>query len=167
MLGHLITWKNHRRRVPAIHSTVLFPVWLHMFSGNYIYVGYFHHKKILGLVRGLHVLLLHLRPFCRFSTDFKENRPLNYLAVKGWITFCLQTCLNSLWDTKVLETILKDFWKRQHHIDLLAAHLQYMMRFSRSITSQRCSRGLRSDVCGGHRSTVDSLSCSRNQYEMI
>ncbi len=42
-----------------------------------------------------------------------------------------------------------------------------MMRISRSTTSQRCSIGLRSSDCGGHLSKVNSLSCSRNQSEMI
>jgi len=31
----------------------------------------------------------------------------------------------------------------------------------------RCSIGLRSGDCGGHFSTLNSLSCSRNQFEMI
>ncbi len=42
-----------------------------------------------------------------------------------------------------------------------------MMRISRSTTSQRCSIELRSGDCGGHLSKVNSLSCSRNQSEMI
>ncbi len=42
-----------------------------------------------------------------------------------------------------------------------------MMRISRSTTSQRCSIGLISGDCGGHLSNVNSLSCSRNQSEMI
>ncbi len=42
-----------------------------------------------------------------------------------------------------------------------------MMRISRSTTSQRCSIGLRSGDCGGHLSKANSLSCSRNQSEMI
>ncbi len=42
-----------------------------------------------------------------------------------------------------------------------------MMRISRSTTSQRCSIGFRSGDCGGHLSKVNSLSCSRNQSEMI
>ncbi len=42
-----------------------------------------------------------------------------------------------------------------------------MMRISRSTASQRCSIGLRSGDCGGHLSKVNSLSCSRNQSEMI
>ncbi len=42
-----------------------------------------------------------------------------------------------------------------------------MMRISRSTTSQRCSIGLRSGDCGSYLSKVNSLSCSRNQSEMI
>ncbi len=42
-----------------------------------------------------------------------------------------------------------------------------MMRISRSTTSQRCTIELRSGYCGGHLSKVNSLSCSRNQSEMI
>ncbi len=42
-----------------------------------------------------------------------------------------------------------------------------MMWISRSTTSQRCSIRLRSGDCGGHLSKVNSLSCSRNQSEMI
>jgi len=42
-----------------------------------------------------------------------------------------------------------------------------MMWISCSTTSQRCSIGLRSGDCGGHLSKVNSLSCSRNQSEMI
>ncbi len=41
------------------------------------------------------------------------------------------------------------------------------MWISRSTTSQRCSIGLRSGDCGGHLSKVNSMSCSRNQSEMI
>ncbi len=42
-----------------------------------------------------------------------------------------------------------------------------MMWISRSTASQRCSIGLRSGDCGGYLSKVNSLSCSRNQSEMI
>ncbi len=42
-----------------------------------------------------------------------------------------------------------------------------MMRISRSTTSQRYSIGLRSGDCGDYLSKVNSLSCSRNQSEMI
>jgi len=38
---------------------------------------------------------------------------------------------------------------------------------SSSTTCQRCSIGLRSGDCGGHFSTVNSLSCSKNQFDMI
>ncbi len=60
------------------------------------------------------------------------------------------------------------------HIDTIASHsccrfvgCTSMMWISRSTTSQRCSIGLRSGDCGGHLSKVNSLSCSRNQSEMI
>ncbi len=60
------------------------------------------------------------------------------------------------------------------HIDMIASRscsrfvdCTFMMRISRSTTSQRCSIGLRSGDCGGHLSKVNSLSCSRNQSEMI
>ncbi len=42
-----------------------------------------------------------------------------------------------------------------------------MMWISRSTTSQRCSIGLRSGDCGDHLSKVNTLSCSRNQSEII
>ncbi len=94
------------------------------------------------------------------------------LLVPGWTPFCLQNCLNSSWHrfNKVLETFLRDFG----HIDMIVSHsccrfvgCTSMMWISRSSTSQRCSIGLRSGDCGGHLSKVNSLSCSRNQSEMI
>ncbi len=42
-----------------------------------------------------------------------------------------------------------------------------MIWISRSTTSLMCSIGLKSGDCGGHLSKVNSLSCSRNQSEMI
>ncbi len=60
------------------------------------------------------------------------------------------------------------------HIIMIASHsccrfvvCTSMMWISRSTTSQRYSIGLRSGDCGGHLSKVNSLSCSRNQSEMI
>ncbi len=60
------------------------------------------------------------------------------------------------------------------HIVMIASHsccrfvgCTSMMWISRYTTSQRCSIGLRSGDCGGHLSKVNSLSCSRNQSEMI
>ncbi len=60
------------------------------------------------------------------------------------------------------------------HIDMIASRsccrfvvCTFMMWISRSTTSQRCSIGLRSAVSGGDLSLVNSLSCSRNQSEMI
>ncbi len=72
--------------------------------------------------------------------------------------------------THMLETLLRDFG----HIVMIASHsccrfvvCTSMMWISRSTASQRCSIGLRSGDCGGHLSKVNSLSCSRNQSEMI
>lgn len=42
-----------------------------------------------------------------------------------------------------------------------------MMQIYWSTTSKRCSIGLRSVVCGSCWSTVNSLSCLRNQFEII
>ncbi len=70
------------------------------------------------------------------------------------------------------------FWKLYSeilvYIDMIASRsccrfvgCTSMMRISRSTTSQRCSIGLRSGDCGNHLSKVNSLSCSRNQSEII
>ncbi len=78
------------------------------------------------------------------------------LLVLGWTPFCLHNCqLRGIDSTKC--------WK--HSSEIL--DWKNMMWISRSTTSQRCSIGLRSGDCGGHLSKVNSLSCSRNQSEMI
>ncbi len=72
-----------------------------------------------------------------------------------WTPFCLQNCLNSLWNrlNKVLETFLRDlFWSILTFVGCTS-----MMRISRSTTSQMCSIGLRSGDCGGHLSKMNSL----------
>ncbi len=64
-------------------------------------------------------------------------------------------------------------FSRRFYPKRLTLHSSYsfystsMMQISRSTTSQRCSIRLRSGDCGGHLSKVNSLSCSRNQSEMI
>ncbi len=94
------------------------------------------------------------------------------LLVPGWTPFAFRTAL-----------ILHDVnstrcWKHSSeiliHIVMIASHsfcrfviCTSMMWISRSTTSQRCSIGLRSGDCGGYLSKVNSLSCSRNQSEMI
>ncbi len=97
------------------------------------------------------------------------------LVVPGWTPFCLQNWLNFPGHrfNKVLETFLRDS-EILVHIDMIASRsccrfvgCTSMMQISRSTTSQRCSIGLRSGDCGGHLSKVNSLSCSRNQSEMI
>ncbi len=94
------------------------------------------------------------------------------LLVPVWTPFAFRTALilRGIDSTKC--------WKRFSeilvHIDMIASHsccrfvgCTSMMWISRSTTSQRCSIGLRSGDCGDHLSKVNSLSCSRNQSEMI
>jgi len=97
---------------------------------------------------------------------------LNIDSPKGLLgkTYCVwPNCFYSTWHW---------FWKHSlemlTHIDRIASCSWW--RFvgctsrawsSDSTTSQRCSIGLRSGECGGHFSTVNSLSCSRNQFEKI
>ncbi len=74
-----------------------------------------------------------------------------------WTPFCLQNCLNSLWNrlNKVLETFLRVlFWSI---LTWRFVGCTSMMRISRSTTSQMCSIGLRSGDCGGHLSKMNSL----------
>ncbi len=94
------------------------------------------------------------------------------MLVLVWTHFCLQNCLNSSWHR--FNKVLKHSSEILVHIDMISSHsccrfvgCTSMMRISRSTTSQRCSIGLRSGDCGGHLSKVNSMSCSRNQSEMI
>ena len=92
------------------------------------------------------------------------------LLVLGWTPFCLQNCLNPSWYrfNKVLETFLREFGPYWHDsIMQLLQILWIRIRISHSTTSQSCSIGLISGDCGGHLSAVNSLSCPRNQSEMI
>ncbi len=94
------------------------------------------------------------------------------LLVPGWTPFAFRTAL-------ILRGIDSTrCWKHSSemlvNIDMIASRSCCrfvgwisMMWISRSTTSQRCSIGLRSGDCGGHLSKVNSLSCSRNQSEMI
>ncbi len=94
------------------------------------------------------------------------------LLVPGWTPFAFRTAsiLCGIDSTRC--------WKHSSemlvHIDMIASHsccrfvvCTSMMWISRSTTYQRCSIGLRSGDCGDHLSKVNSLSCSRNQSEMI
>ncbi len=90
----------------------------------------------------------------------------------GWTPLCLQNCLNSSWHR--FNKLLENSSEILVHIYMIASRsccrfvgCTSMMRISRSTTSQRCSIGLRSGDCGDHLSKVNSLSCSRNQSEMI
>ncbi len=100
-----------------------------------------------------------------YKSDALSIRPRlpHFIRYMGWTPFSLQKCLNSPWHrfNKVLETFLRDFFV---HIDMIESNS--CCRFV-GCTSQRCSIGLRSGDCGGHLRKVNSLSCSRNQSEMI
>ncbi len=92
------------------------------------------------------------------------------MLVSGWTPFCLPNSLNFSGHrlNKVLETFLRYFGPYWHDsITQLLQICRLHMWISRSTTSQRCSIGLRSGDCGGHLSKLNSLSCSRNQSEMI
>ncbi len=94
------------------------------------------------------------------------------LLVPGWTRFCLQNCLNSSWHR--FNKVFLDSSEILVHIAMIASRsccrfvgCTSMMQIFRSTTSQRCSIGLRSGDCGGNLSKVNSLSCSKNQSEMI
>ncbi len=94
------------------------------------------------------------------------------LLVPGWTPFAFRTALN-------LHGIdSTSCWKHSSEIlvriDMIASRSCYIffgctstMPISRSTTFRRCSIALRSSDCGGHWSTVNLLSCSRNQFEMM
>ncbi len=94
------------------------------------------------------------------------------LLVLGWTPFCLQNCLNSSWHrfNKVLETFLRDVGAYRH--DIITQLLQICRLHIHDVNLPfhhipKVLYWLRSGDCGGHLSKVNSLSCSRNQSEMI
>ncbi len=120
-------------------------------------------KEIWGLKKGFQNIIVYTLTghFIRYT-----------LLVPGWTHFSLQNCLNSSWHR--FNKVLKHSSEILVHIDMIASRsccrfvgCTSMMWISRSTTSQSCSIGLRSGDCGGHLSKVNSLSCSRNQSEMI
>ncbi len=107
-------------------------------------------------------------PHCIYTGQFIRYT----LPVPGWTPFAFRTALIlcGIDSTRC--------WKHSSellvHIDMIASRsccrfvgCTSMMWISHSTTLQRCSIGLRSGDCGGHLSKVNSLSCSRNQSEMI
>ncbi len=85
---------------------------------------------------------------------------------------CTPFCLHSSWHR--FNKVLGHSSEILVHIDMTASHnccrfvgCTSMKPISPSTTSQRCSIGLRSVDCGGHWSTLISLSCSKKQFEMI
>ncbi len=132
-------------------------------------------KSILIFYTFLHFSLLSLSLYIQYIIYIYTliGHFIRYtFLVPGWTPFCLQNCLNyfGIDSTRC--------WKHSSeilvYIDMIASRsccrfvgCTSMMRISRSTTSQRCSIGLKSGDCGGHLSKVNSLSCSRNQSEMI
>ncbi len=130
--------------------TVLFPnFWLVLFIYIYIYIYIYTHTHT------------HTFHFIRYT-----------LLVRVWTPFCLQNCLNSSWHrfNKVLETFLRDFGPYCH--DRITQLLQICRLHIHDVNLSfhhipNVLYWLRSGDCGGHLSKVNSLSCSRNQSEMI
>ncbi len=95
------------------------------------------------------------------------------LLVPGWTPFCLQNCFKSSWHrfNKVLEKFLRDFGPYWH--DSIAQLLQIcrLHIHNANLPFHHIPNvlyiGLRPGDCGGHLSKVNTLSCSRNQSEMI
>ncbi len=94
------------------------------------------------------------------------------LLVPGWTPFSFRTalilcCIDSsrCWKHSSEILVLIDMIASRSYCRFVGC--SSMMWISRSTTSQMCSIGLRSGDCGGHLSKVNSLSCSRNQSEMI
>ncbi len=114
----------------------------------------FHWRFLLVRdVRGFQV-----NPLCRHDITRSDRQIGNYLN-SSWHRF-----------NKVLEKFIRYFGPYWH--DTLRSCCRFvgcksMMLISRSTTSQRCSIGLRSGDCGGYLSKENSLTCSRNQSEMI
>ncbi len=136
------------------------------------------HRMWLGLWRWqifttavLLYIYRHLTSFDIWRHIFSQRQSeMNLLP--GWTPFFLQNCFNSLWHrfNKVLETLLRDFGPYWH--DSITQLLQICRLHIHDVNLPfhhipRCSIELRSGDCGGHLSKVNSLSCSRNQSEMI
>ncbi len=120
---------------------------------------------------------IHFLPKCwQLSHVYRYTLTCHFirytLLVPCRTPFCLQNCLNSSWH--IFNKVLEHSSEILVHIDMIASRSSCrfvgctsMTQISHSTTSQRCSIGLRSGYCGGHLSKVNSLSCSRNQSEMI
>ncbi len=140
-------------------------------NGNLFYLCFSHIDNNLLKMIPIHTnpqkndlksCIMHARQVGVSQTkDFQSNRNLRILLRLDWCGIDSTRC-----------------WKHSSeilvHIVMIASHsccrfvvCTSMMRISRSSTSQRCSIGLRSGDCGGYLSKVNSLSCSRNQSEMI
>ncbi len=115
---------------------------------------------------------------CRFYgvTKYIYTLTANFirytLLVPGWTPFCLQNCLNSSWHrfNKVMETFLRDFCMYWQDIITQLLQICRLHIYDVNLPFHHIPKllyWLRSGDCGGYLSKVNSLSCSRNQSEMI
>ncbi len=136
-------------------------------------VIYKKQKNIVYVCMYIYVYVCVYVCICVYYTHTLTGHFIRYtLLVPGWTPFAFRTAL-------ILRGIDSTrCWKHSSeifvHIDMIAScrccrfvGCTSMMRISHSTTSQRCSIGLRSGKFGGQLSKVNSLSCSRNQSEMI
>ncbi len=94
------------------------------------------------------------------------------LLVPGWTPFCLQNCLNSSWHrfNKVLKTFLRDFGPYWHDSITQLQQICWLHIHDAKLPFHHIPKVLywiEIWWLWGHLSKVNSLSCSRNQSEMI
>ncbi len=137
----------------------------HFIKNNMIVISTVEHKTIY--------IYIYIYTYTHTHTHTLTGHFIRYtLLVPGWTPFAFRTALiiHGIDSTRC--------WKHSSeilvHINMIASHsccrfvgCTSVMRISHSTTSQRCSIGLRSVDCGGLLNKVNSLSCSRNQSEMI
>ncbi len=112
--------------------------------------------------------MLHLTKIdiCAFSRRIYPKRLTVHSGCKFFVSMCAAWEFNPQ-PFALLSNAMPYLWGTQERSCWRFVGCTSMMRISRSTTSQSCSIGLRSGDCGGHLSKVNSLSCSRNQSEMI
>ena len=95
---------------------------------------------------------------------------LGTMLIPGRAPLCSQNSLNYLWH----EWCWKHDFEIAFHVDMIASRnfcrfvsCTFMLRISRSTTSQRCSIGFRSGDWEGHWRTLNLLSCSWNSLRRL
>ncbi len=151
-----------------VHSTHTH-IYIYIYIHTYIYI--FNAVKLIDIIKYFKKGegCTH---FCEIQYTLTGHFIRYTFLVPGWPSFAFRTALilHGIDSTKFCKHSLEILV----HIDMIASRsccrfvgCTSMMWISLSTTSQRCSIGLRSGDCGGHLSKVNSLSCSRNQSEMI